>query len=119
VDPNEKESGGRFPIFGVFEIDEGNGKPFNDDIAARDLIKLLIAHRTNMKVANDDGETPLILAVQQSKLKTAEELLKGDARATINSMNEDGHTALWYAQQLTTSNKDAIIKLLKNAGAKE
>ena len=58
-----------------------------------------------MKVTNDNGETPLILAVQQSKLKTVEELLKSDAKATINSMDDDGHTALWYAQQLTQAIK--------------
>jgi ankyrin repeat protein len=117
VDPNDEESGGRFPVFGVFPVDK-NGTPLNDDAAARDLIKLLIAHGANMEVAND-GETLLMLAVQQSKLKTAEELLKSDAKATLNSKDQEGHTALWYANQLTTSNKDAIIKLLKNAGAKE
>ena len=117
VDPNDSEPSGRYPIFGVFQQD-ADDKPLNDDEKSLELTKLMIAHGANVQVANDSGQTPLMLAIWQAKAKTVKELLKYEPKESIEKVDGQGHSALWYAHNLQTHNKDLIIKILEEAKAK-
>lgn len=99
-----------FPAFGVFE-DEDN-VPVVDDTTTRDRLALLLPR---LRVNNlEEGDKSLLMhAVEQAKSKTVELLLNAGAEVDIQDL--DGHDALWYAQQLTSHNKERIIKMLKDA----
>lgn len=104
-----------FPAFGVFGRKE-NGDPADDDATTRDRLALLLPE-LDVNVAEGGAISLLINAVEQAKSKTVELLL--NAGAQVNWKDPRGRDALWYANQLTSYNKDHIIKLLKNALEKQ
>ena len=71
----------------------------------------LLLPKLNVNNANQNGQTLLMRAIQQAKTKTIELLLQ--AGADVSLKDKDGHDALWYAQQLTSNNKNLIIKMLE------
>ncbi len=109
------EAAEEFPVFAIFDTND-TGVASVDDATARDRLALLLPHNLNVNEQYpDDGDTPLIMAVIQAKSKTVEKLLQAGAK--VNPRDTAGHTALYYAQQLETNNKDHIINLLKQYGA--
>ena len=82
-----------------------------------DVVKELLDAGASTDIQNDDHETALTYAVQNSSIEIIEKLLK--AGADVNAKNRHGKTILQDAQELEDSpNKEAIIKLLRDAGAK-
>ena len=71
--------------------------------------------RENKKSIRDDVFYPLLEAVKNGTTQTIEILLNNGADVNIQDANTK-ETALYLAQKLK---KDAIVQLLKNAGAKE
>lgn len=101
-----------FAPFGVFAVSELDESPVVSDVEARERLSLLLP-KLNLELKGINGNTLLIEAVQQAKSKTIEKLLEAGARVDVT--NDQGHTALYYAQQLNTHNKDHIIKMLQDA----
>lgn len=100
-----------FPAFGLFAQTE-QGQRLLDDNTARDRLTL-IAPRIKLNLQDELGKTLLIMAVEQAKLKTIEKLLELGADTTL--ADRQGKTALDFAQELKTDNKERIIKLLQAA----
>jgi len=85
------------------------------DDASPGIIKILVAAGADLNVADDNGETPLMLLASQDFSETAiVALLKEGARASINAKDQQGRTALMLAAQ--TGFVERIKKLL-DAGA--
>ncbi len=77
--------------------------------------KLLAAPGINVNPQAQGNTTPLMTAVTKDNAAIVERLIK--AGASINMKDTTGKTALSRAQQSTSPNKEAIIKLLKANGA--
>lgn len=105
-----------FPAFGLFAAQSEKGQPLLDDNTARDRL-MLIAPRIKVNLQDELGKTLLIMAVEQAKLKTMEKLL--ELGADVMLADKKGKTALDYAQELKTANKERIIKLLQAAANKQ
>lgn len=61
----------------------------------------------NPNIANDKGNTPLIISASQGDLPSVQDLMA--YRANVNAANKDGNTALIYAARF---NHPEVIKLL-------
>ena len=84
-------------------------------------VKLLLEHGADVNLATPDGETPLMAAVDitrfsavppdsvQSRLRVADLLIA--AGAELNTRDQEGRTALWWAK------KPQFYARLKAAGA--
>ncbi|KAM0513758.1 hypothetical protein ACHAPE_007584 [Trichoderma viride] len=96
-----------------------------------DSVKLLIEHNAALEPLNNDGYTPLALAVQAGKLTTIQNLLEGGADVNF-SLNENGCSALHYAESAETiglllqyranvdsTNKNGQTPLICRAGNKQ
>lgn len=112
----EDEDAELYAPFGVFELSASNGSPVVSDMDTRERLSLLLP-KLNLELKGRSGNTLLIKAVRQAKAKTIERLLEAGAR--VDATNDQGHSALYYAEQLTTGNKDLIVKMLQNAAAKQ
>ena len=75
------------------------------------ILKLLLEKRADIDVKNDDGQTPLIVAVTKGELEIVRLLIKKGAN--VNAVDDDGKTALRYASGSEMRN------ILKSSGAKE
>lgn len=75
-----------------------------------DAVKVLLAHKANIDAASTEysSTTPLIWAVDNGRIETVKMLL--DAGASVNLLDGNKHTALWYAQQ---KKNQEIIDILK------
>jgi hypothetical protein len=77
------------------------------------VIAELVRHRRiAIDSPNEAGETPLHLAVYGGHLLAVDQLL--DYGATINAVNHDGESCLFYAARKSTA---AIVRLLLQRGA--
>lgn len=63
------------------------------------------------------GLTPLMAAAESGSVEIVKELIA--AGADITKIDENGHNALWHAQQLNTPPKEQIISLLEVAQKKK
>lgn len=115
IDFNQTCSDLGYPLFGLVAQTQ-KGQPLLDDKAARDRLGV-IAARVGLNVQmEENGKTVLMIAVEQGKAKTIEKLL--ELGANIHLRDSEGKTALDYAQNLTTHNKDRIVKMLQAAQKK-
>ena len=81
------------------------------------VAQLLAAPGINLTLHNQ-GMRALQAAIWNDHPMIVKQLLEVPG-IDINQKGSEGHTLLWYAQQSTKPNKDAIIKLLKDMGATE
>ena len=82
------------------------------------LQELLKASGIDVNIPHgDDGVTYLMNAAKLGYLDKVKILL--EAGAAVDMVDEEGNNALEYAQQSNSPNKQEIIKLLKEYGAKE
>jgi ankyrin repeat protein len=90
-------------------------------VAARgnkvDMADLMIAAGLGINVRNNFGQTPLILAVEQGNSQMIMWLLGKKADVAVGDFR--GKTALKVALQGKKDEHQAIISMLKKAGAKE
>jgi ankyrin repeat protein len=105
-----------YPAFGLFAAQSEKGQPLLDDNTARDRL-MLIAPRIKLNLQDELGKTLLMMAVEQAKAKTVEKLL--ELGADVMLADKKGKTALDYAQELKTDNKERIIKLLQAAANRQ
>lgn len=79
-----------------------------------DIVQTLLAKGAEVNTRDKEGATPLISAVISNNIKTIQALLtKG---TDVNAKMNNG----WTALNIATQNKRSdIVKLLKDAGAKE
>ena len=115
INVNAQSLEGDPAAFGVFERSDKKYPKVND-VDTRDRLKILLP-KLAIDQKNNAGATLLIMAVQQAKAKTVDLLLQANSDASL--VDAQGHTALWYAQQLESHNKDYIIRLLTDAAAKQ
>ena len=82
------------------------------------VLQVMLDKGTNINVQDTVyGATALMMAAEMKDAASVEFLLAHHANVTIKDF--DGHTALYYAQQLPVSAHDwQITKLLRQAGAK-
>lgn len=106
----DTEDGKTHAAFGVFEVSK-RGNPIVDDTNTRERL-LLILPGISVDQRDSSQVTLLMRAVEQAKSKTVEALLQ--AHADVTRVDSEGHNALWYAQQLTSLNKDRIINMLRD-----
>ncbi len=78
----------------------------------KDVVRSLIASKTNVNEAEPDGTTALMWAAYRDDVDSADALLK--AGANMNAANDLGATALWNAAQ---NGGSAMVKRLLDAGA--
>src|SRR6266478_4544755 len=81
------------------------------------IADLLIASGAKVDDENDSSETPLMYAAMYGQKEIVDLLLKNHANP--NAKNDAGATPLGAAKSSNKPDKDAIIELLKNNGAKE
>ena len=85
------------------------------------MIKALLARGADVNLCGLRGITPLMLAAIDSPPEVIETLLA--AGADVNAESEEGYTALsaavLYRDEFKDESREAIIVLLKRAGAKE
>jgi ankyrin repeat protein len=80
----------------------------------KDMIKLLINNGADVNAINNDGYTPLMVALSNNYDKDIIELLINNG-ADVNAINDYWNTPLIYA--LTSINDKDIIQLLLDNGA--
>ena len=105
IDLNAKNNDGNTALMSASMHDR------NSDTA---MVDMLLSYGAHVNAQNSNGDTALMLAVRSSaasKPAKVKRLLAGGADVTIK--NKNGETALMQAYNAE------IIKLLKNAGAKE
>lgn len=85
------------------------------------MIKALLARGADVNLGSLRGITPLMMAAIDSPPKVIETLLA--AGADVNAESEDGYTALsvavLYRDEFKDESREAIIVLLKRAGARQ
>lgn len=77
-----------------------------------ECVRVLLEHGANPNIANDDGFTPLTIAVFHDHPEIVKLLIS--AKANLNARNLDGSTALIYASY---QNHEHCLGLLLEAGA--
>jgi ankyrin repeat protein len=102
VDVNAKNGDGLTALMAVAEADNGNNE----------IAQLLLKHGANVNDIRSDGETPLMLAVEQNKVELVRTFL--DHNANIEVVRNDGKTPLIIA---TYYGFTAIAQMLVNKGA--
>ena len=105
-----------------------DGAPVNDDYdeeakettplmwaaregASEDIIKLLLHAGSDVHAQRTDGWTALMYAAWRNKLDVVTALL--EAGSNVHAQTTGGMTALMFAARNTSSDKDAIIRLLQ------
>lgn len=83
-----------------------------NQIADRDVIELLVKKGADVNHLNDDGDSPLHMAVKKDYRVLTKLLIAHGA--DVNIKDSSGHTALWYA---IGHHNQEIVRLLKNNGA--
>lgn len=83
------------------------------------MVKALIARGADVNLKDHNGTTALILASAISSAEVVKALI--DAKADVNLKDDDGNTALAQAEKFYVGpgDKAEIVRLLKQAGAKE
>ena len=96
---NKKAEHGYFPLY----IASKNGD--------EDIVELLLAYSANIEEKNEQGQTALMIAIQQNNNKSHLEVIKMllEAGADFLYTDNTGHTALDWAQQ---NEDDDVIRLL-------
>ena len=96
---NKKAEHGYFPLY----IASKNGD--------EDIVELLLAYSANIEEKNEQGQTALMIAIQQNNNKSHLEVIKMllEAGADFLYTDNTGHTALDWAQQ---NDDDDVIRLL-------
>ncbi|KAI8788179.1 ankyrin-3 [Biomphalaria glabrata] len=77
-------------------------------------IKKLLNHDTDINCTNAIGMTPLMYAVRAGNLKIVQKLLEKGAKETLNNLNNNKRSALFFA---VFSKCSDIVKELTKAGA--
>jgi len=96
-------------------------------VVDEELINILLNYSADAGYTNSMGETPLIKYIQLCKdinKEIVEILLEKGAKSTINSVDYDGNTALYYAILKEEKSKDnnsvrGLVQLLLDNGAKK
>jgi ankyrin repeat protein len=78
-----------------------------------EIVRLLLQAGADKDDQNEEGVTPLMLAVAEGNAEIVQILL--DAEADMDIQDNDGNTALTIAQESENPNKNIIIKLLEDA----
>nr|KAI8741538.1 serine/threonine-protein phosphatase 6 regulatory ankyrin repeat subunit A-like [Biomphalaria glabrata] len=99
-----------------------NEKNFEDNTALHlsgmngnvNCIKKLLNHDTDINCTNAIGMTPLMYAVRAGNLKIVQKLLEKGAKETLNNLNNNKRSALFFA---VFSKCSDIVKELTKAGA--
>jgi len=86
----------------------------NHHVHDRDVIRFLVRRGAQINSLDENGNTPLIIAVKNGKRLVAKHLI--DSKADVNVTSKEGITPLAIAKQL--NNQDLISLLLSN-GARE
>jgi ankyrin repeat protein len=81
-------------------------------VRKRDAIEYLVRHGANLGARNQNGDTPLLIAIRQGNHKLAKHLVNGGADVTVRDAS--GKTALEIANSLGLRD---IALLLKRNGA--
>jgi len=104
------------PIF--FPNDMWHGKKYSQAIAEK-----ILAHKPNLEMENESGETPLIYNIKKEEIEVVEFLLK--AGADINHSRNGDKGGTYWGESLTPLmyaekyRKTAIVELLKQAAAQD
>jgi ankyrin repeat protein len=77
-----------------------------------EIVRMLLEAGANSNTANGDGQTPLILAVQNNTVEIVRLLLAKNDNTSINNKDNYGNTALWYS-----IGNPQLVKILIAAGA--
>lgn len=75
-----------------------------------DMIKLLIDNKANINYADDDGFTPLNIAIETGDMELTKFLIKNGAN--VNSLMQDGVSLIGYA--IAQNNMDLLQILIEN-----
>lgn len=86
----------------------------NQHVHDRDVIRFLVRRGARINSHDENGDTPLIIAVKNGKRLVAKHLI--DSKADVNVSSKDGVTPLATAKQI--NNQDLVSLLLSN-GARE
>lgn len=78
----------------------------------RDVVGYLVKHGANTEVRDDNGDTPLLLAIRGGHLRLARHLV--DRGADVNVRDGSGHAAVVLARSL---GQTEMVALLKRYGA--
>lgn len=107
-----------FTVLGIFSkmrlLFLGKNKSFINAVIENNLRKIsnFIKRGINVNVTNEDGKTPLILAVEHNHDQAFKQLI--NAGADVNLKDNYGKTALMYAIKENLNN---LIKILIDKGA--
>jgi ankyrin repeat protein len=74
----------------------------------RDVVSYLVKHGADTEARDDNGDTPLLLAVRGGHLRLARHLV--DRGADVNVSDREGRTALALAQSLGHTELAALLK---------
>lgn len=107
----------------IRQYESVDNKLINDDyrnrmihIAAKSkhekILKLLLALKANIDIANKDGDTPLHFAVKHNQYNNAEQLIK--MGANLNTGNKKGETPIFESAR---NGNIGMMRLLYSAGA--
>ena len=77
-----------------------------------EIVRLLCDHGADVKARTDTGNRPLHLAAWQGHISVMKELIE-ERNAEINARDNDGDTALWFANEY---NKPDIAAYLVSHG---
>ncbi|MGI9548905.1 MAG: ankyrin repeat domain-containing protein [Bdellovibrionales bacterium] len=83
------------------------------------ISKFLIEAGADVNARDNRQTTPLMFAAQKKQVETVKLLL--EAGVDVNAVDEQGYPALWYAYSgfFNTKKKREIIRILREAGAKD
>ena len=84
----------------------------NNDVQTRETVQYLVAHGANLEIRDQQGDTPLLIAIRRGNHKLVRHLLDAGADATVKDAR--GRSALTIAKG--TGLQD-IVGLLKRYGA--
>ncbi len=78
----------------------------------RDVLRYLLKQNANIEIRDQQGNTPLLIAILQKNSRLTHHLV--DHGADVNAQDSKGHSALQIARQLQL---DDIVSLLLRTGA--
>ncbi len=108
-------------LYGLSSSDRGDFVSQGDvskRCAVLNVLRLLVAHRTNVNAADKAGETPLMLTAGYAQSPDCVRLLLRSG-AGIEAKDKNDWTALNYAQREAGGNGNAeVVALLKSAAEK-
>ena len=105
VDQQDGETGNTITHY-LLDDSEDSNYPLHDETRF-EILSILIKHGVNFNIKNNNGDTPLIIAVKEKKIKLAYLFLQHGA--AIDEPDKDGRTALWHA---CNNEDEEMVRLL-------